>query len=859
MESADAAISEDNSVGVGEKRVAEDGVGGEGVGGIRWKRMRNGEEDSIGVGFGEREMRRVAEIVLVLSAMGRMRGGKEPTVAERVMMAEGREKMVAMCGEMAPRDIMPREAFGGVIEDLGLNRLKEVRLGLRPPRLSIVEKMELVKRRMVGSIASAAEAASRPPQRVQAAGVSSDKPRTMPVSSSTMPVGRVSSMTPAAMTFQSRANEVKPSMVSSGSANSNVGRDFPSTAPSRVETVRHRQDKKPNGPLFTPQVPVTSSTEQHLVKHITTPAQTLSAPSTHAGIKPREMEHAQTKVGGNMDVSARHIAPQATNIQTTKPVVAQTAPAVFPGVHQSVQGAHFVQAAPIFNRHVEISKVVQKLLYPKLPEHPSWTPPPRDYMSRILTCQLCKSAINEVDGVLVCDACEKGYHAKCLQSFNQKVIPRGEWHCHRCLSISNGKPFPPKYGRVTRNINSPKAAPNLTAVESSSDQKVETTDQNVSQPNVRSGNSEKTNNSHAGTFAESFSFLKLPEGNEVASAMQKDEKLDSASCLNDASRAEQLTSAAAPAGSSCDRPAQPVGKSESLANSESCTDDVACEEGIASSSPSAVLLSDKPSEPVLKSESLQHENPQVGEEESDALVNSLPPTTSDQLQGSGNHNDIDQQGVTEGAEAQMEELPDSINGVLRPLEKSDLSETNDSTPSHDPKISHREIRGEFQPSLDSEDRLLDVDWIGDICGISDEKKFYQSCSVRGVVYELHDYALIQLGNEKLVPTKLQSMWEDDQTSSKWVTVNRCYFPADLPDSVGHPCAPESNEVYESNHDMTLMAGSIRGPCEVIAPYKFGRDNSQSNHGTQVKAGKCPVFVCKWFYDKIKGVFRPIPS
>jgi hypothetical protein len=38
------------------------------------------------------------------------------------------------------------------------------------------------------------------------------------------------------------------------------------------------------------------------------------------------------------------------------------------------------------------------------------------------------------------------------------------------------------------------------------------------------------------------------------------------------------------------------------------------------------------------------------------------------------------------------------------------------------------------------------------------------------------------------------MWEDSKTGSKWVIVTRCYFPGDLPENVGRPCAPESNEV-----------------------------------------------------------------
>lgn len=42
------------------------------------------------------------------------------------------------------------------------------------------------------------------------------------------------------------------------------------------------------------------------------------------------------------------------------------------------------------------------------------------------------------------------------------------------------------------------------------------------------------------------------------------------------------------------------------------------------------------------------------------------------------------------------------------------------------------------------------------------------------------------------------MWEDNKTNKKWVTVTRCFFPDDLPEGVGRPCAPESNEVIFLN-------------------------------------------------------------
>ena len=92
-------------------------------------------------------LKRVAEIVLVLSVMGKMRsGGRTPTAAETELMADARETLAEMCEEMAPKDIVGREAIGNVIEELGLNsKLKEQRLGLRGMGMSIAQKVLFTK------------------------------------------------------------------------------------------------------------------------------------------------------------------------------------------------------------------------------------------------------------------------------------------------------------------------------------------------------------------------------------------------------------------------------------------------------------------------------------------------------------------------------------------------------------------------------------------------------------------------------------------------------------------------------------------------------------------------------------------
>lgn len=146
------AARSDNLEGpVAEKRPAAEGSSDDGSPAKKKKKV----ESPLGGGGGGGGcsstvecMRRVAEIVLVLSALGKIRGGRSPTVAEMEMMAEAKAKVAELCAELAPKDVIPRDAVGVVMEDLGLNRVRDQRLGFRPPKLSIADKMLLTKRKV---------------------------------------------------------------------------------------------------------------------------------------------------------------------------------------------------------------------------------------------------------------------------------------------------------------------------------------------------------------------------------------------------------------------------------------------------------------------------------------------------------------------------------------------------------------------------------------------------------------------------------------------------------------------------------------------------------------------------------------
>ncbi|KAL8162526.1 hypothetical protein V2J09_014015 [Rumex salicifolius] len=797
MDLAPAAESAD-PVNAREKRKAaaeeEDGDFGD-----RRKRMRNG-------GANEAEMRRIAEIVLVLSAMGTMRGGKNPTAPEKAMMAEARAIAVSICEELAPKDIVPREAFGGIIEDLGLNRLEEQRLGLRPKQ-SIVEKMESSKRRMEESKSFAAQAAVDTIQRAQAVGenrgaptavhtFSSDKASHMQASAGTFQhnsqTGHVSSASSTILYFQPSNAQVRAPLGSTGMPNTNLGRDSSSTT-SRVDIPHLGSDGRVNGSFQAPNLPT-----GYTVKTTAT-LQPQSIPSSNISTKIEPPEYPSVKTEGNPNLHVLPLKSQATNV----PAFTQVLPGTVPSMHHPIQGTQFVHAA----HHIEISKIVQKLLHPKPAEHPTWSPPSKDYMSKSVACQTCKYAIKEVDNMFVCDACEKGFHSKCLQSTNQKFVPRGEWYCPRCMTISGGKPFPPKYGRVTRNLVANNITSSRAGLQSPPEERVEAQDQNVYQQKiVLEGEPDVSHGSLGGltdvsTEAKTMQTNKINES-EVSAVLKKEETPASQNCPDKNPRSLEASCVPSYAGPLENGPTRYVEKPEASDHEDKVETEA---KDCTSTHPSGSAAS-KDLHP-LSSHSLVHDT--------EAVSAGLFPEQKIDSGQFDNH-----------------------------TEKCDATKTDDGIPTcnlkqddqdaeHEKEIRTAGISNELQDTAKGSRVMHHVDWIGDLHEVLEDRKFYESCQINGV-----------------------AMWEDSQTGSRWVAVNRCYFPGDLPATVGHPSAPESNEVYESNDEITLMAGLIEGPCIILPAKKFGetdqRDDQQSDEGR-------PVFLCRWFYDKIKGVFRPVPS
>ncbi|XP_028768875.1 uncharacterized protein LOC114726435 isoform X2 [Neltuma alba] len=725
------------------------------------------------------ELKRVAELVLVLSTMSAMRGGKKPTNVEIELMKEARMKLVELCQGMAPKDIVAREAVGTVIEDLGLNgKIKDQGLGFQTPKMSITERFSLSKLKMEESKKfheHSAPSTSQPLQTSMGSGMvenrmpshtvrmfPSDKSSHTGVSSSgtiTSPhVTHVPAGSSSGLHYQSTTTEVKSPIVSGGMPSSHLGRNSSSSALPKVEQPQFKVDGGSSGPyLMHAQA---NSSNQPLMNAPTWSIQTQTQSGSLARSTPENKVtgHNPVKVEGMGDLTGPRAASQIARDQGYRPIVTQTSPGNLSSLHQPLQGMNIVQPSSLPNNHTEIARIVQRLLQPKLPEHPTWTPPSRDYMNKAFTCQMCDLTVNEVDTVLLCDACEKGFHLKCLQPSLLRGIPRGEWHCMRCLTLSGGKPLPPKYGRVMRSANTPPKVPsNAVGVQPSLEKKTGVVAPKVSsQELTTNGGSVSTDATGNNKNVELPSVSKVPDAKEIqdnthsSSSKHMDEKPDPNISI------KSLNAASSPA------VGMPGNNRKESHGGESLTYDIKRDDQYV-----ALANSDK---------------------------------------SSGTHGE-----------------------------------------------------GRQCTALYS-DGLHAVEWVGDLVQLVDEKRFYQSCQVNGVTYRLQDHALFKSSHGKLIPSKLQSMFEDSKTGLKWVNVTKCYFPGDLPGNIPHPCISEVNEVYESNSDRTEMAGSIQGPCEVLPSFKFQQENNRRRGLEPEESARLrPIFLCRWFYDGVKKLFQPVTS
>ncbi|CAN4102665.1 unnamed protein product [Withania somnifera] len=791
-----------------------------------------------------RNVKEVAEMVLVLATMGKMRGGRGPTDVEKEMVEEARERLAEMCLKFAPKDVFPVDGFGGLIEELGLDKRKEQRIGggcWKPPKMSIAEKLIAAKRKMEKTQEFSLPSTSYSSQRSQTAmGTATERHNASHIkmfpqpshavnSSGSLqpasPMGHGTPVSSASLPYQLPTSGVRP-LITGGVVSGNLVRDSSSVAPPPgVGRPHFQMDGRQSGSSHALQVQV--NTGNHST--VRTPAWSVlsaSVSTARLGADNKVTPLGTIKVEGGADVRST-MAPQVT---TSRPFITRSTSGNSPSTYPHLQGTSFIQAPPaLSNTHAEIGKIVHKFLQPLLP---AVTVPSHDYMNKALTCQMCNSTINEVNNVLVCDACEKGYHLKCLQT-SQKSVTTGEWHCGKCLSITNGKPLPPKYGRVMQNSNSSKV-PTIAAVVQSSQRKAFGPDEKVHQSKIMRNGNVRLQNSTTNSMANSLN--QLPS----APSMENNQRMEG---TGNVSGKENLES-----------------KVSSATFSSNLTSGI-------SSNNLTVSTNDNSFSPA---------HSMISFEEKVVEVKSQPPAKPDTVYISFDHS-LALSHLQDNGHAQ---LVNSV-GIPSRLVPGSLSMAGDAKESSaraglansSSNKCRRENHGAGQTNLaetpisrneaaecvsSTSDLFHSVDWTGDVLQVADEKHYYQSCRHNGFIYNVQEYAVIRFEDERLIPSKILAMWEDIKAGKKWVTVNRCYFPGDLPHAVGRPCSLESNEVYLSNYSSTVMASQIQGPCKVLPPSKFNEERGRISHPeARPNGGLQPLYICKWIYDESKGLFRDV--
>ncbi|XP_010913211.1 uncharacterized protein [Elaeis guineensis] len=824
------------------------------------KRARDGADT--------RDLKRVAEILMVLAGMGEMRGRREPTAAEKALVAEARETLVGMCEHVKPKDLFSREAVRVVVDDLGLNRSKDHMMGCRPPKMSIAEKVLLTKRKMEESKVVATHSAVYSSHHLPASfganveshgtlfhGASrfvSEKPIAVALPAggyqSTPPVSHVPTLASAiSYSKQLQINETHAVVTPIKSTSNPHQRDSLSLTLPHAEPGRLRLDAPLDGPTYQTQLQATSA-ECMPHKTPTSSMQLTSVAVTKVGQAHKLPDHASVKSEGIHEGNAIQNS-QAIRNQEIRSSAIQVGQGNLRTAHQPPPGQAFVNAPPPFTNHDDIAKNVQRILLQKVSDHPSWTPPSTEYMNKPLNCQACKITISDLESLLVCDACEKGTHLKCLQSYGNKGIPKAEWHCPKCLVSSNGKPLAPKYGKVTRAVGPSKVASNAGVTQASSEKKTVNTDSKVNQQKaIANGNSGVADlarpSNMGGSHAESASGSKMNiaevQSKSPAAGTEREDGMSKGASTNPSrENAEVVCIISGTQNESNDRHNDNSGSSscDMKATSESMLQPKSVLENSCSEHPYAIVV----------------DNTNQSQLSGDLQVGDGVKLPSDVEASATQQQEISKPGDNElkGPFIKRETSENRAINKTR-LDDGDSSQaTSNGTPYYGD-----EARDHGRPSLLD---LHTVDWVGDVLQVVDEKMYYQSCCVNGILYKLQDHVLIDFNCQKFVPSKLQSLWEDNKSGSKWATVDLYYFPSDLAETVSQPSTTENSEVYASNNKKTIMAGSIHGPCEVLAIDKFREESDRRLQLGDSKSSLHPVFVCKWMYDELKGSFQAVTS
>jgi len=508
---------------------------------------------------------------------------------------------------------------------------------------------------------------------------------------------------------------------------------------------------------------------------------TSSVQSTSAvSVKPSQpnnlLDHTQGKSEGALAANSLQTKDQVVGNQEAKIPEVHGAVINLPiGHHQPAQGVMFVPGPSFFTTHEDISKSVQKMLQPKVFDHPNWNPPSAEYTNKPINCQICKVTVTDIESLLVCDACEKGTHLKCLQSYDNKDgFPKAEWYCPRCLVTSNGKPFPPKYGRVTRTIAPQKAPSNTVASSASSEKRPELASKVNQQKPVANGNSGLAHLVHASSSATNCSVLNLdsktPHAVDIQSGMKKEDELSPVTSTNNSTEQTGLSYATphAEAGNS--------DKELKTSGSWTCNMDRSTFEALPDQQvESGQSCPENPQDTAIETVN-QSQAPSESEEVEVPISLEVPANQQEEIASASTAESKEppkQQGESEqkigcdvrsadqdNCQAAPSGKPNIDASKQLELKETSKCEGNDNTllDSQDKAVTpngaidNDGYRVYGKPSVPVSDA---VHWLGGILQVIDEKTYYQSFQINGVSHKLQNHVLVSSSSQNSLPSKLQ--------------------------------------------------------------------------------------------------------
>ncbi|XP_062228791.1 uncharacterized protein LOC133926746 isoform X2 [Phragmites australis] len=757
------------------------------------------------------ELSRVAEIVMVLAAAGQARSGRAPTAAERALAAEVRGTLVAAVEEVAwPRELFQREAVSALVEDLGLTHARDpAAVGYRPRRASIADRVVLTKRKMEEVKEALVHSTTNVPKTTISSGKTGFQ---LGASKSTTgsPRNLSNPMTSPFILKQPLLNGTVAGASSVKPANIPSIVSLPPVGPADIKV-----EKGLNGSNFTQSGAIT---DQAKSEHHT------------ATSSDQNFIQSSSPAGKSLDKNAPAIHPVTGSFVTG---------------HQAPSGDLSVKKQSVFSNHKVIAENIERIVN-KHVIHPSWAVPSTEYMNTQLNCQICKISIADMEGLLVCDACERGMHLKCLQHYEDQGLPKVEWYCPTCVAHSRGKPLPPKYGKVTRTIVAPK-----TSMISG-----------VTQPylQVAAENPAKKD----GKQVAANEGVNNQNSNKVGSAVHK-----SGTLALDTSSKSLSISAAGPQNENVKHDETSYIKKER--NSQPCggilTESAkSCNEG-QSSGASTYGSGNLPGQSHIDSSMNSVNNSTLQSTTLSGLehLDHSPIVSSvENCESAGNsyQHPSKQMASTRTDEThQADEV--AKNGIRKPLEQQIMADDSISdygnahlVTSNGHICPEHEIIGDLMGEYVGCSTASVVDWVGDALKTVDNKTYYNSCNIEGIIYNLNDHILIASEGSKSVPCKLQSLWEEHDSGSRLAMVNPYFFGSDAPESVSKPCTDEENEVYGSNNQRILLVSAICGPCDVVNVDEFREetkrcqlDNSDgSMMNPRAVSIKTIMLIVRWVSD-----------